>query len=417
MGAKFFIRIFPLFLLVSLDAANLTTCNETNLRNAIASGGSIRFSCDGLIQISQSIVVSNDVILDASGRTVTLRGSGTNRIFEVRSNSSLSLINLTLVDGVARGAAATATSDGGNGRGGAIVNDGGTLNLLGCVFSNNLAEGGSPYSGGPFPRPAGDGSGGAIWNNSLLNSSNCLFHANHARSGNVSTSAAGSGFGGAVFSIAGLINIFHSTFSTNEAVGGTSAGGGVWTSNTVFHSQNSIYTQNQLRASSGFNGAGLYLVSSTQYHRLDGDTFSQNRGVGSGQASGGGIYSSGGTLSLKGVRLIGNEIRGGGQVGLVGGASSVNGGGLSALGTSLILTESVIASNRVVGADGFPSGEIPGFGSAAYGGGVASFFSLAMTNVTLGHNEARGGGLIKSVWATRTRLWRRHLQSWKCPPG
>src|SRR6185295_997005 len=81
----------------------LTNCTEANLRSAMAGGGTVTFACDGVITLMSEITnerahltITNDMVFDASGHTVSLSGNNGNRIFWVENAARLSLINLTL---------------------------------------------------------------------------------------------------------------------------------------------------------------------------------------------------------------------------------------------------------------------------------------------------------------------------------
>jgi hypothetical protein len=80
-------RIFRMFLGAAVVCLHgvaqqvITNCAEADLVAAIQKGGPIRFACDGVISLSQPVVITNSVQLDASERSVVLDGRGSNRIF------------------------------------------------------------------------------------------------------------------------------------------------------------------------------------------------------------------------------------------------------------------------------------------------------------------------------------------------
>jgi len=116
--------------------AVLNECSQPALEAALAAGGRITVNCDGTLVISNTIIVSTNAYVDATGHRVTLASlSGTNavRLFTVNT-ARLSLINFTLTGGRST-------------NGGAIYNDRGFLELENCAFSNNVALGANGGTG------------------------------------------------------------------------------------------------------------------------------------------------------------------------------------------------------------------------------------------------------------------------------
>ncbi|MEI6075094.1 MAG: choice-of-anchor Q domain-containing protein, partial [Verrucomicrobiota bacterium] len=140
-------------------------------------------------------------------------------------------------------------ASGGNGKGGAIYNNG-SLNLIDCTFEGNLCQGGQggqqddsiqvthvtpPYEFHDFyPGKGGDGLGGAICNEGILNSHENTFVSNTAQGGVgkstyslysesshwVKGATGGKGYGGAIYDSSGM-TAYNSTFSKNMAEGAT----------------------------------------------------------------------------------------------------------------------------------------------------------------------------------------------------
>jgi hypothetical protein len=117
-------------------AATVNNCDEASLRAALAGGGTVTFSCDGTIVLTNTLTISQATILDGGGHNVTLSGGNAVRIFEVLSNVSLSLDNLTMAYGRATGAEGEIF-----GQGGAVRVQGGTLRAVSCTFATNNALG------------------------------------------------------------------------------------------------------------------------------------------------------------------------------------------------------------------------------------------------------------------------------------
>src|SRR5262245_44304772 len=74
----------------------ITSPTESNLRAALAGGGTVTFAVDGTIILSASLVLSDNTTIDGSGHNVTLDGGNVVRILEVDHGISLALKNLTL---------------------------------------------------------------------------------------------------------------------------------------------------------------------------------------------------------------------------------------------------------------------------------------------------------------------------------
>ncbi|MGA2138878.1 MAG: choice-of-anchor Q domain-containing protein [Verrucomicrobiia bacterium] len=164
-------------------------------------------------------------IIGPGADKLTISGDGTNRIFLIVGDTTVTFSGMTLSNGVA----STDSFDDFIGGGGAILNYG-TLTVSQCAFKNNLSkgeDGHSPGGGG------GGGGGGAIFNGSTdslgfdpsaLYVVNSTFSDNQAigGGGDLSGGGGGGGFGGAIFNAYGLVIASNCTFAANRAVGGTS---------------------------------------------------------------------------------------------------------------------------------------------------------------------------------------------------
>src|SRR5687768_2473259 len=70
----------------------VTNCTQAALDNALSGGGTVTFSCDGVIVLTNFKTISVSTVLDANGRDVTLNGQfgadPTNavRLFYVNTN-------------------------------------------------------------------------------------------------------------------------------------------------------------------------------------------------------------------------------------------------------------------------------------------------------------------------------------------
>ena len=164
---------------------------------------------------------------------VTLSAAGTTmRLFDVTGN--LTLQNLTLSGGTARGSAGSGAGNGSVGLGGAIYNLG-SLTILDDTFTGSTSQGGAGGTGGAS---GGAGEGGAIFNEAgTVAITNSTFTGNTASGGAPRAGGtAGQGLGGALFSHNGLIQLNSSTISGNTAADG---GRGIFTlggNGTIYYS-------------------------------------------------------------------------------------------------------------------------------------------------------------------------------------
>ncbi|MDM8566628.1 fibronectin type III domain-containing protein [Candidatus Halobeggiatoa sp. HSG11] len=226
--------------------------------------------------------IASSITIEGNGGTIT-RGSGTFRLFYVKNGASLTLQELTLSNGLARGGAGANKGRGGGGGaaglGGAIFNRG-TLTVSGVTFTGNLVQGGNG-SKVSFSSSGAGGGGGGLGGNGVQsggkggginggtagggsggiggggggtdgtagnggfgggggagqNGGNGGFGGgggggngtkglggfgggDGGGSGWYSGGGGGAGFGGAIFNDTGVINITNSTFFANEAKGG-----------------------------------------------------------------------------------------------------------------------------------------------------------------------------------------------------
>ena len=189
-----------LMMLPSTKAASL--CLSGDLAVAVGTGGVHQFDCDGTIQLPATLVVSNEVTLDAAGHQVTLFGNGQVQLFRVETGGRLTLVGVTL-------------SWGAGPMGGAIQNQsGGTIAATNCVFRFNSAR-----------------DGGAIYNSPGATAlfSQCLWDNNSAVGTNGSQGVfnslatpggpGGPAVGGALCN-AGFLLVHRSTLRANTATGG-----------------------------------------------------------------------------------------------------------------------------------------------------------------------------------------------------
>jgi hypothetical protein len=124
-------------------------------------------------------VIANDTVLDGRGHWVIISGNNPVRLFKVLTNVSCSMSGLTLADGHYVGGSTATQYDA---CGGAILCQGGSLNLSDCIFTRHHVEGAKlpTYS----PVAPGRASGGAICSlGGKVSLTNCLLSGNEARGG------------------------------------------------------------------------------------------------------------------------------------------------------------------------------------------------------------------------------------------
>lgn len=383
----------------------VTNCTEADLQMALVGGGQVTFACDGVLELSNTLVITNDTALDATGHAVTLSEGPVLqpfRLVQINPGVTLALAHLTLANGFIRGTnSAVGNGTGGDGFGGAVWNNAGTLQATDCVFTNNTALGGT---GGPGVSGTiafnfgGGGYAGAIYNNAgTLLLSNVVFIANSAQGGqggsapSSTPSEGGSGgpsSGGAIYSRTGLVTIASCRFVSNSApasVPGPSNG----------------YNPNSGPAAAGavYSVAGTTQVSDTRF---------EFQSVGGGRwfcnASAGALYQAAGSLWISGCSFATNTVTGGDGI-IIGSGSDAGSGDGGALdlvnlsagqqGQTVLYCTAVISNSCFTGnaARGGLQGSAPGAAGSGRGGAVESSGNLQMLNCTLAANVARGGDI------------------------
>jgi hypothetical protein len=124
------------------------------------------------------------------------------------------LESVNAAGGVARGSAGEPGANGGDGRGGAVFNEG-TLHVVASTLYDNRAIGGTPGAGGT----GGLGLGGAVFNaDGTLSIRNATLSGNQALNG--LESPANAAFGGGIYGINGSLAIYNSTITASTAATG-----------------------------------------------------------------------------------------------------------------------------------------------------------------------------------------------------
>lgn len=373
-------------------AQTLTNLDDASLRAALANGGIIQFAVGGSVLLTNTLMVSGFTLIDAGDHGVVLDGAGAFQIFHIMSGASLTLKGLTLANGLAMGVTPAPGVTGNDGTGGALEIDGGTVNLVNCGFFTNLALGSAGALGTTTfnGTTGGAGKGGAIFLNAgTLSATYCRFQGNVAQGGiggdassiALQPGTGGAGLGGAIYNLGGQVSLTNCSFLSNIAAGGdggkgnTTSNGGDSSGGCLFSTSGQLIVQNSLAEDN---------------QSLSGNGLRQGTAGGpSGLASGGAVEVGGGTnLFLTTIFRANTSV--------APWRTPARGGAISQLGGSLIIGDSVLDQNSVLGGNGpgiaSPYGlpAAPGLGGALFLGSVTA----QITNSAVVQNVARGGSQI-----------------------
>jgi sugar lactone lactonase YvrE len=396
------------------------------LNAILTTGGRLQLTNDGIISLTNTFEVTQDVVLDGAGHNVTLSGNKQIRLFNVHPNVSLTLLNMTLADGLAQGESRANHSDPALiAYGGCIANQQGAVLLSNCVLNANFANGGDIQ---PFPTPAayeqgGSAFGGAIYSQSgqitLLQTVIQQGGATGGKGYNVPSppgsygGPGGDAFGGAVYALNAKVTISSSTISSNSAIGGPAVedvffqgspagaafGGALYASNCVVGISNSTFSASTAVASGshwaagkGGGGGALYLTASTG--DIHDSVFSINQGSGNGNSNGsftagGGAIFNDQSLSVDRCQFSSNSIIGSDVYGRGSTANPGIGGAIFNSGQASV-RDSVFVSNVAEGGNGSDFYMDPGIAGSAYGGAVFNEGQLTLVNNTFANNSAIG---------------------------
>jgi hypothetical protein len=287
------------------------------------------------------------------------------------------------------------------------------------VFRDLVIQGGLAQDNGADGALAGttDALGGGILNNGGdVTLDNVVLQNNGAQGGDaaVRTALGHNALGGGIYSTGGALTIAGATIANNQATGGgggasshsqsagaggSASGGGLYASGGSLDISVSGFANN--RATGGRGGDGH--VSYTFY----GNTFGFGGGPG-GTAQGGGLYVSGGSLTVVSSTLASDQGTGGSPgVGASVGSSVAQGGGLyifSNAGTPAV-TGSTLSENSATYDGGgiynqgtltVSDSTLSGNSGGGAGGGIYNQGTLTVSDSTLSGNSAGGGGGIKN---------------------
>lgn len=368
------------------------------------------------------IEVTDGVTISDSGASTTVDANGTGRIFRLSLTSPVEPINivgLTLRGGSGFLGGAVLVADGqpsvftgvtfrsntSAASGGAIRVGSGTHLFTGCTFTGNTTTVGGVTDGG-----------GALYNNGgTVNAG--TFTGNTALTSTANGGAILNGFGG-------TLSVFGTDFESNRAAraGGaiesaatSNVGGSAFEVNTAGVNGGAIHLTGAVTAtignetmfvqnSAGMEGGALW---NSAAGTLDMERVRITSNTAAGPAAdqgGGGVFSDGGVTTLTACTITGNSATGaagsgggilntaGGRTTLSGGTVSNNtavraGGGIEdAAGALLALTNVTMSGNN--------AGTAPGNGGAVHVSGAGT---VVMTGGTVSGNTAvQGGGLWNS---------------------
>lgn len=302
---------------------------------------------DGTVGRSALLITAKVIVVGPTGNNGIAIARATNapamRLFYVKTGGDLTLRNLSLGHGLARGGdggSGESAGGGGAGLGGMLFNDG-AAQILGCTLSGNVAQGGNSSTNINNNFRQG-GSGGGLGNATDPGNGNDSYNGNDYVPGG----ANGGGYGGVFLNAGGA--------------GGFGGGGGGGGSFPGFADGRG--------GPGGFGGGG---------------------GGGSGERNGGGTAPSGGFGGGNGgASDLGFDARGGG-----GGGGGL-GGAMFNRGT-LTLTNTTVAGNTAQGGTGGIGSDGRGQGATGKGFGGALFNyngTVTLVNSTLANNTAAQGG-------------------------
>lgn len=328
----------------------VASADQASLQGALNGGGTVTFSIDGRIILTNAITIGQNTVLDASGHDVTIDGNAAVRLFNVAPGINFTIVKLGLAN--ARPANTNA--------GGAVYNNSGTLTVIDSFFQSNLITGGT-----------GNSMGGAIYNNGgVLNITNSSFTANTSQGTNGQRGQ--STFGGAIYNFGGNVYLEKSLFQDNRSVGGTgfSLSGGP-----------PGLAAGMAGGAAVVNDSGALTIRRTTF--LGNSTVAAGATKGSGSdGNGGAIFNTNGALVASASSFLTNKATGGDGIYPYGGGGFGSGGAIfNVAGTTCLLTSNVFLGNAAQG----------GLSGKAQGGAIFSSSDVTMNTCFFSGNSAEGG--------------------------
>jgi hypothetical protein len=400
-------------------------------------GGGI-VNAEGLLTISNCKFIGNQAIggntttgqgAIANGGAITTWGTGLGPVQGVTKVDGSTFVNNQAIAGKG---ASSAPSTWGFATGGAFdVAFSATATVTSSTFIGNQATG----SSGPI---GGTGLGGAIClgfsalfstasqpvvDNATLQMTGCGFKANTAQGGTGSANA-GPALGGALAIDPGCAaTVNNSIFLSNVVNGGQNSsaqangGGGIDNAGTLTLSNSSL-VGNQAVTTNGSDSLGGGLLNNEGKATIQGTTFSNNAALGGGSTSlfsgsaGGAIDNyEGATLNVTGSTFTGNQVvsaPGGFHFG-VGGAIESDAGAINNNPSTVTISNSTFTNNVATGGT-----DVIGQGGAIGSESLVPGLSLVnLTNCTIIGNRAVGGGGGDGVTVTDSEATGGALQQYQ----
>ncbi|AWX32561.1 Ig-like domain repeat protein [Methanosphaera sp. BMS] len=358
---------------LNITQSNLTYNRATGQEDGY--GGAISNDYGGTINIDNSILEYNNATHGGAiynhNSNITL--NNTNLTYNNANDYGGAIVNngtgsnLTIFDSNLTHNKATGQEDG---YGGAIYNNGGTLNITQSNLTQNKATGQGQY---------GYGYGGAIHNNAgTLNITQSNLTQNKATGQN-------NGYGGAIYN-SGNLTINNSTLKNNTATGQYYGyGGAIYNAGTLNITQSNLTQNNATGQRSNGRGGAIYNDRGTL--TITQSNLTQNNATGQNNGYGGAIHNSG-NLTITDSNLTQNNATGQGQNGYgIGGAIHNTGGTIN-------ITQSNLTQNKATGQGKYGDG---------YGGVIGNDGgTINITQSNLTHNTATGqengrGGAIYNI--------------------
>lgn len=339
----------------------VSNCTEAGLREAIANGGLITFSCGAIpvtITVTAELLVTQDTTIDGGG-LITISGGHTTRVFHTSNYVFITLQNLTISDGKPLTGNGSGAALYGGWRGGATI--------INCRFENNDGTSGNTETGG-----------GAIF----VAAGSTLIIRDSTFIGNRGTQ------GGAINNLLSSLTVENSQFINNDSTAGGTVGygygGAIYTDGASEHPNDAIGGQIRISHSifrgnigAGQGGAVQAWVYPPDQVVVSDTTFDSNQVIPrpAGDAYGGALRLGNGQMTVVNSTFVNNLARDQGGAIWIGGDN-----------TTVTLNNTTIANNSAVSANG-----VNGLG----GGIMMAGGALSVDNSTLANNQAgfMGGGI------------------------
>lgn len=367
---KRYLTVLTLLFVVSqgFSGGVITNTNEQNLLSAVSGGGTVVFDCDGQINLSATLHITKDTVLDASGHSIILSGSNTVGVLYVDAGVNLTMTNLTVSDGRAESGAG-------------LFNSGGSVVLAGCRFYNNQAVGTNGVDdvfggvqGFYYGTDGGPAMGGAVYNAGETWVFDTQFRTNLALGGRGGTNGVvapwthggngGAAYGGAIYAISNIVMV-NAVFDFNEAVGGRGGDcAAIWSSGSGSGGDGGVAEGGATWSSASLRATNTSFLRNINIGGSGGNSYDGGRG---GRGKAGAVLNAGGTLFASNCLFNANAAikgqGGGGKYALIDNAAF--GGAICSTGL-LQLVSTTFLSNRAGGGVG---------GAVFHAGGSASVTS------------------------------------------